>query len=285
VLACYFSPDSPISESQEEILTIAARFSSIHYWARSLATKELEIDKMYDSIKQSILIADIMHEALEDLITARGQLELVGPRNDIDARTLASAKTYLKELINVARHLRWLFNARPSDVENYTSGTRRERFDEINIKELVDGISGKYARHLVLDKIALRNTCSAEFRLVGMRFSISRAIDNAIRNSMAHLRTKTHVRREIVIGHRAVATGVKVDLPMEHTEIFIQDNGPGVEPQYLHRLADPFFSLRGGMGLGLAIIQAACEAHGGRVDLSNEWGKGFRVTLCIPVLK
>lgn len=70
--------------------------------------------------------------------------------------------------------------------------------------------------------------------------------------------------------------------------IELADEGPGVPPNMLSRLAEPFFradlARSGGdsVGLGLAIAQAITEAHGGRLEFSNRTPRGFSAKLTLP---
>jgi signal transduction histidine kinase len=63
----------------------------------------------------------------------------------------------------------------------------------------------------------------------------------------------------------------------------IQDNGPGIAPEALPRLFDPFWSGKPhGTGLGLAIVRRAVEAHGGRVEARSTPGAGTRFDVVVP---
>ncbi len=61
----------------------------------------------------------------------------------------------------------------------------------------------------------------------------------------------------------------------------IADDGPGIPPDILERVFNPFFTTKPqGSGLGLAIVRKIVDAHDGHIDLvSGSHGTRFRVTL------
>jgi PAS domain S-box-containing protein len=60
----------------------------------------------------------------------------------------------------------------------------------------------------------------------------------------------------------------------------VSDNGPGVDPELVPRLFEPFVSGRpGGSGLGLAIVQRAVEAHRGLVFVDSAPHAGTTFTI------
>jgi two-component system sensor kinase FixL len=62
----------------------------------------------------------------------------------------------------------------------------------------------------------------------------------------------------------------------------ISDTGPGLAPEVLERLFQPFVTTKAeGMGVGLSICRTIIEAHGGEISAFNrpEGGAVFRFTL------
>jgi two-component system nitrogen regulation sensor histidine kinase NtrY len=65
--------------------------------------------------------------------------------------------------------------------------------------------------------------------------------------------------------------------------VSVEDSGPGVPPELLPRIFDPYFSTKSsGTGLGLAIARKAVEEHGGSIRAEN-LNPGFRIAMELPV--
>jgi signal transduction histidine kinase len=96
---------------------------------------------------------------------------------------------------------------------------------------------------------------------------------NLVDNALDALATVETPRRLAVSArtHDGVAT------------LTVRDNGPGVAPDALPRLFDPFWSGKPhGTGLGLAIVRRAVESHGGRVEARSAPGDGTTFEVVLP---
>ena len=83
---------------------------------------------------------------------------------------------------------------------------------------------------------------------------------------------------------------VDVDVLRQSDRAFlrVRDTGVGIRPDELPRIWDRLF--RGdasraerGLGLGLSLVRAVVEAHGGTVDVTSELGKGSTFTVALPI--
>jgi signal transduction histidine kinase len=64
----------------------------------------------------------------------------------------------------------------------------------------------------------------------------------------------------------------------------VSDTGPGIPPENLPRVFEPFYSGKpNGSGLGLTIAERIVAAHGGRIEIDSAPGHGTRVTLLFPL--
>ena len=97
------------------------------------------------------------------------------------------------------------------------------------------------------------------------------------------------VRNLIENALRAAAAGggevlLRVDRENGNARITVEDNGPGVRPENLPRIFDPYFSTHDtGTGLGLPIARRVVEEHGGHIAARNRETGGLEVVITLPV--
>ena len=64
----------------------------------------------------------------------------------------------------------------------------------------------------------------------------------------------------------------------------VSDTGPGIPPDQLNRIFEPFYTTKNkGTGLGLLIVQRIIRDHGGRIELESTVGKGTTFKLWLPL--
>ncbi len=92
------------------------------------------------------------------------------------------------------------------------------------------------------------------------------------------------------VKHSPPGGGVRLDLYTDsgRVQISVADCGPGIPPEVLPRVFEPFFrasSLESsGAGLGLAIARWIIQEHGGEIAVNTSPGQGACVTLSLPEL-
>jgi PAS domain S-box-containing protein len=95
-------------------------------------------------------------------------------------------------------------------------------------------------------------------RIWGDRVQLQQVILNLIMNAIEAM-------SEVSEGSRVLLIGTGADTP-DGVTVAVRDSGPGLKPQSLDHLFDPFYTTKpAGMGMGLSICRSIIEAHGGRL--------------------
>jgi PAS domain S-box-containing protein len=135
------------------------------------------------------------------------------------------------------------------------------------------------------------------FRAAGLSLEIGAApepiVVHADRTRLAQV-IGNLLSNALKFSERGQSVRVRVDLPkvgQPAAVLTVRDEGAGIEPDLLGRIFDPFVQAdtslsrpRGGLGLGLAVVQGLVALHGGRVEASSGGsGKGTEVRIEIPL--
>jgi two-component system sensor histidine kinase CpxA len=104
---------------------------------------------------------------------------------------------------------------------------------------------------------------------------LKKALENVIRNALAH----TPATEQVTVELRREGERFRID---------VQDRGPGIPPDALEKVFEPFFRLdesrrreTGGYGLGLSIARRAVNQHGGEISARNN-RDGLCVSIVLP---
>ncbi|MCS1352655.1 ATP-binding protein [Mechercharimyces sp. CAU 1602] len=70
----------------------------------------------------------------------------------------------------------------------------------------------------------------------------------------------------------------------DRISIRIEDNGNGIQPEYMSRIFDPFFTTKGdGTGMGLSICHRIVSEHGGHIHVTSQPGRGTTFNIHLPI--
>jgi two-component system, NtrC family, sensor kinase len=156
----------------------------------------------------------------------------------------------------------------------------RERgivFDTVDLDELMRELKEEVAPRASAQNVDLVIEWPVQpVHLRGQKTLLRHALRNLVRNSLHALADQQ--------GDLRIHVRAEVD---EHeVRIFVEDSGPGIPPEDLSRVFEPFYTTKcvgKGMGLGLPITRAIIEEHGGELHLANLTTRGVRATMVLPV--
>lgn len=112
--------------------------------------------------------------------------------------------------------------------------------------------------------------------LEGDRIQLEQVILNLLVNALEAVRNSTTLGRTLTLRTRRPDAG--------SVQIAIQDAGPGIPPERLGRIFEPFYTSKpNGLGMGLAICRSIVAAHGGRIWAENNPDQGATFCVRLPI--
>ncbi len=126
----------------------------------------------------------------------------------------------------------------------------------------------------IYESIGLRLDFTEEdFELVADESKLHQLFVNLLLNSVQAIENKGWI-------------SISTRLDAGQIVILIEDDGVGIEEQYMNKIMDPFFTTKDpgvGTGLGLSIAYAIVEEHGGDIAIQSAVGEGTEVKIKLPV--
>jgi two-component system OmpR family sensor kinase len=212
---------------------------------------------------QKALVSDAGHELRTPITIVRGHLELLGDEPAEREETIALVTDELDRMARFVDDLLLLAKAEQADFV---------RPGPLDLDVLTDEL---YAKAQALADRDWRLAESGTGRLVADRQRLTQAVMQLAQNAVQH----TEPGDRIALGSEIRNGAVR---------LWVADSGPGVPDHERERIFDRFHRAgdvrrrSDGAGLGLAIVSAIAEAHGGRVELDSRAGHGATFTLIIP---
>ena len=212
---------------------------------------------------------NLAHDLRTPLTRLRGTAELALQ----DAGDPAEARAALADCVNESDHVLHLLEAL-LDISAAEAGALKLNRNPLDARALVERGASLYHEVAEEKNIALTLDLPAPAEINADSIRLAQAINNLLDNALKY----TPVGGHVTLAARAEPNEVV---------IAVSDNGPGVPPaereaifRRLYR-SDASRSRRG-LGLGLSLVKAIAEAHGGSVEVDDGPGGGARFTLRLP---
>lgn len=277
ILLCYalaLSLTSPLRKLQKTL----ERFGRGDLSARTRSKRKDELGQLsrtFDQMAERIqtllaaerrLLLDISHEIRSPLARLGVVVELARNTDDVEA-SLNRIQKEADRLNDLVGQL--------LQVTRAEGDPGQLRHESIRLDELLETIVEDCAIEAQARNCELHLPETPSIEVAGDPELLRRAAENIIRNAIRYSPAGMPVDIELT-DHGATA------------QIRVRDYGPGVPPEALDRIFDPFYRVDsdrsrtgGGVGLGLAIARRAVELHSGRLHASNA-NPGLLVDIEIP---
>ena len=237
-------------------------------WTLRDITERKELDSLRDDLN-----AMIYHDLRSPLANIVSSLDVLSGMVGQDE----SVRSILGIAMNSTERIQRLVNSL-LDINRLESGQtvatlqtmKPERLIESAAKDVLPSANGR--RQKIETKIAAHVPgvfVDAEM----IRRVIINLLENAIKFS--------HVETVIEVGAKRDGANV---------QFWVKDNGPGIPANAREHIFEKFARLKdkdspGGLGIGLAFRRLAVQAHGGKIWVESEEGKGSKFIFVLPVME
>lgn len=208
------------------------------------------------------LAAGIAHEIRNPLASISGSIELLkqAPQASEDDRTLMTIVHREISRLNVlVGDLLDYANPRPPQPADLDAG--------VLVDETLQVARGDQA----FASVELACEVDRPLRVHADPAKLRQVVWNLVRNAAD---AAAAGGKHVTVTARADADGCAIT---------VEDDGPGIAPEAIARIFDPFYTTKSkGTGLGLATCHAIVAEHGGRIDVESEVGKGTKMVVRLP---
>lgn len=235
--------------------------------------REVETLKEIDRLRTELL-ANVSHELRTPLASIKGYATMM---LNYDARLpVHSRRQYLAAIDSAADQLMALIN-QLLEMSRLEAGITKLKKAPTNVCELIRDTAREFRVRSRLHRLALDLPKRETIADIDGR-SIRQVLDNLLDNAVKYSPEGTTVTIRLQRRRREVLLGVV-------------DEGRGIPPEHLERVFERMYRVEsepgservGGLGLGLAIAKGLVEAHGGRIWMESEPGKGSTCWFTLPL--
>jgi two-component system sensor histidine kinase BaeS len=249
----------------DEVTAVARSFNRM---AEELSSRARALEAA-DSTRRKLL-ADVSHELMTPLTAMRGYLETLSMSElEIDPST---RERYL-DIVSEETHRLERIVGDLLDLARLEGGGGTMQQDRVDVASLFDRVAARHERELTQRNVRLDFQVGADAEnVIGDPDRLEQALQNLAANALRH----TPDGGQITLSSTSDPGGVRLT---------VRDTGPGIPPEHLPLIFERFYKAdaarkaAGGSGLGLSIVKAIVERHGGTIAARNDGGAVFDIVL------
>jgi two-component system OmpR family sensor kinase len=253
----------------DEVAAVATAFNRM---ASDLAARQAQLVEADRARRQ--LLADVSHELMTPLTAIRGYAETLGLPQFIppSKEGQRAVKVIHEEGERIERLVKDLL-----DLARFEAGGISLALENVDVDEIFERVSERHAQ-AAQDKgvTIVVEPHEDDLRLVGDPHRLEQAVQNLASNALRHTPPGGAIR-----------LGASRD--NGKLKLTVADNGIGISPQHLPHVFDRFYKAdqsrsQAGSGLGLSIVKAIIDRHGGTVSVRSQQGAGTTFEIVLPAV-
>jgi two-component system sensor histidine kinase BaeS len=236
---------------RDEISNLAQTFNAM--------ADNLEIQ---ESLRRK-LTSNIAHELRTPISAMQGEIEgMIDGLIPVNKERLLSLHEETDRLKKIIEGLEELSRAQASALEM--------KKQNVSIKPFLSNIKGRFEKVFADKGVSLEYACDDSMTLYADPEKLSQIVINLLSNALKST-------------YKGGTVWIKAGMKEKDGFIQIADTGSGINKEALPFIFERFYRIaEGGLGLGLTIVKELTEAHGGRIEVQSDLGKGSVFTVYLP---
>jgi len=251
----------------DEVAAVAEAFNRM---ASDLAARQAQLTEADRARRQ--LLADVSHELMTPLTAIRGYAETLALPQFLPASKegLRAVKVIQEEGERIERLVGDLL-----DLARFEAGGISLAQENMDVDEIFERVSERHAKSAQDKSVEIVIDPHDDIRMIGDPHRLEQAVQNLAANALRH----TPPGGSVHLGARRDEANVFIT---------VSDSGMGISPEHLPHVFDRFYkadqsrSQAGGSGLGLSIVKAIVERHGGTVSVRSRQGVETVFEIVLP---
>ncbi len=215
------------------------------------------------------LMVDVAHELRTPLTVTRTQIEAIADGIlEATPERLTLCVNEMQRLADLIGNIDALTRLEGENITLHTENTDMRKF----LEPVIESFEPVFAKSGIEITGSLANNCVCEID----RDNFRHVVDNLLSNALRY--TDEGGKVEVILSRQAKSVVIQV-----------RDSGIGIAAKDLPNIFERFYRadesrarVTGGSGVGLAIVKASVEAHGGTIAVESEKGKGSMFTITLP---
>ena len=206
------------------------------------------------------LVGTLAHELRNPLTAAMGLLQLTAHQKNIE-RSKGYLDLVTRELERINRLLsEFLLLGRPAKISG----------EVVYLDRLIEDLQPVLAGEISDSALQINYHIQRDVPIIGDTGQLTQVLMNLVRNAMEALEDSGTITITVKESNGCAT-------------LIVEDTGPGLPPELIDQIFQPFFTTKDqGTGLGLAVIKAIVNNHGGRIIAGNDSHSGAIFTVELP---
>jgi two-component system, sensor histidine kinase and response regulator len=272
------------SHDEDDVISSAQKSGSFSYLVKPVNVQELRANieiailsqKARNQLKdinrtKDKVFAIISHDLRNPIAAIKRTIEIV--KENFDSLSKEEISSFVDELAKTSSSLHQL-NENLLNWAKLQGNQVSVKIEKIRVSYIIKYVQEVHLGLIREKQITILNKVSDEVIVLCDLQSVSIVVSNLLVNAIKFSRPG---------GTITIRAGVVDNL----TELSIEDEGIGIEPEKLEEIFEGRISLQGtlhenGTGLGLLTCKELIEKNNGKIFVTSEWGKGTNVKFTLP---